>query len=307
VEPERFPIWSDCNHVVPKLEAPEDIRAIPTREVNLSPRRSLGKGSFGEVVRGRWRGRDVAVKHVYGDKDVTFDMVSTFMKEVEMLKRCQHQFVVQVLGFSLAPRLMIIMEMCTCSLSDRLHRHSSSPKLLEKLWLLGDAALGVAYLHLQKVVHRDLKPANILLVEEGFDDDCDRIYTAKVADFSLARVKTGGSMTQGTSCGTPHYMAPELLCIKPSFSYKSDVYAFGVIMWETSTGRLPYSEQPDLHVMIASVRNGEREDSEQADIELKYLIESCWDQEPSRRPDFDTIVRTMPGGPSASGSRLPSK
>jgi len=279
----------------------EDTFVISTDQVGTSARQGIGKGSFGEVFRGRWRGRDVAVREVRSDEDAAPKMAAALLSEVETLRRCQHHFLVQVLGFSPAPVLTIVTELCACSLHDRLHRHDSRPAVLEKLWLLGDASLGVAYLHMQDVVHGSLKPANILLVEEGLDYNCDRIYTAKVADFGLAKLRAAMAAPEGAAHGTVRYMAPELTAHAPEFSFASDAFAFGVVMWETSAAREPYEAQQDPEALLASVRGGGREDLAEADPELRDLIRSCWDQEPLRRPTFEHIVRCMPGGPSACG------
>src|SRR6202023_1353768 len=93
------------------------------------------------------------------------------------------------------------------------------------------------------VVHRDLKPGNIFLCEDG---------TSKVLDFGMSKLTSAESLTQaGYTLGTPEYMAPEQ-CIGANVEARTDLYAFGVVMYEALTGELPINsnnrrELLDLH------------------------------------------------------------
>merc|ERR1711871_247964 len=102
--------------------------------------------------------------------------------------------------------------------------------------LIKKACEGVAHLHEHNVIHRDLKPENILLVSEEDDTDC------KVADFGLSRLFPEGSAREqktGTLCGTPGYVAPEVLDRTP-YGYGVDVWSLGVITYITVCGFPPF-------------------------------------------------------------------
>jgi calcium/calmodulin-dependent protein kinase I len=102
--------------------------------------------------------------------------------------------------------------------------------------LMKKVCMGVNSLHQKNIMHRDLKPENILLVTEDDDIDC------KVADFGLSRLfPEGGPREQktGTLCGTPGYVAPEVLNRTP-YSYKVDVWSLGVITYITCCGFPPF-------------------------------------------------------------------
>jgi len=150
------------------------------------------------------------------------------------------------------------------------------------------AALGMNYLHCSKppFIHRDLKTSN-LLVDENFQ--------VKVCDFGLSHIKShGGKGVRGSygSCGTPLWMAPEVLLNKP-YDESCDVYSFGIVLWELLTQQDPFPEIDTLNMMLDQVVNGNNrppipEDS--CPTRLRQLIEACWQGDPSKRPTFEKII-----------------
>jgi serine/threonine protein kinase len=107
--------------------------------------------------------------------------------------------------------------------------------------LMMQVTQGLKYAHDQGIVHRDLKPANILLHFEKKDDDSSGRFTAKIADFGVARVFTQGALTtSGQFIGTALYMAPEQAAGKPA-TKRSDFYALGCVAYTLLTGRPPFN------------------------------------------------------------------
>ena len=90
--------------------------------------------------------------------------------------------------------------------------------------------MALAYLHKNKMLHCDMKSQNILLTEDG---------TVKLCDFGLSRYQEKFESDNHGKIGTPHWMAPEILR-QDKYTEASDVYSYGVIMWEMITGKIPY-------------------------------------------------------------------
>jgi serine/threonine protein kinase len=189
----------------------------------------LGSGTFGEVWRAEAPGGvPVALKIIFrplGDEDARRELES-----LELLKRLRHPFLVPIHQFfPLEDRLLIVMNLADGSLRDR---HKACRKaglpgipVAELLGYLGQAADALDYLHREQVLHRDIKPDNILLLK-GY---------AQLADFGLARTLEMTGSQQGTTSGTPAYMAPEVW--RGRISEHSDQYALAASYVELRLGR----------------------------------------------------------------------
>ncbi|KAJ8598921.1 hypothetical protein CTAYLR_009845 [Chrysophaeum taylorii] len=157
-----------------------------------------------------------------------------------------------------------------------------------KLWL-SQIARGVRYLHSHQIQHRDLKSSNILLSESG---------TAKVSDFGLSRsealrTKTTVSGGQGTAAGTAPFMAPELISDN-IFTEKSDVYSYGMLVYEVITRERPWDDLSQAQIVMRAALREERPILP-AEIyvppDIVQLMTMCWAHNPDDRPTFADIVR----------------
>lgn len=268
-------------------------------------RKEIGEGGFGKVYYAKWGVVDVAVKTLippdsmkYKPKEVPeipFQLVQRMASEAFMMGSLRHPNVLLFLGYSTEPPC-IITEFCARgSLYHVLHKRYSTV-LSERLRLhiaLG-AAAGMAYLHNQtpSILHRDLKSTNILI---------DRNWTAKIADFGLSTMLVGSKHESSCGVHSPQWAAPEVLG-EGIYSKASDVYSFGIILWEILTFERPWSRLSAWQVMHAVVvedaRPGTSKDlAEQANkriaAQLLPLIEKCWATKPEERPTFVTICREL--------------
>jgi len=117
------------------------------------------------------------------------------------------------------------------SLFDHLHKKRTAMDDERMLYIVEDIALGMNYLHSRKVLHCDLKSSNVLI---------DSNWNVKLCDFGLSRIRSKLDKTTLIGrVGTPHWMAPEILRGNKYEEY-SDVYSFGMILWEIVTGNIPY-------------------------------------------------------------------
>jgi len=240
----------------------------------------LGTGAFGSVVRGSWRGTDVAIKTLHSQDEKALEM---FTKEAELLCKLRHPNIVQCLGACLTlPNCCIVMELLPQNLSKLIKQGPIARDTFNKI-VLG-IAQGLNFLHRSNpvIIHRDLKPANILL---------DYGLQPRIADFGVSREKYGATATM-TRIGTPTYCAPEILNGE-HYSSGVDIYSFGILIYEMVNQKAPWKNDKltPVQLMMRVAINKQRPPiPETCDKELEQLIRCCWDQDPLKRPTAENII-----------------
>jgi hypothetical protein len=252
----------------------------------------IGTGAFGAVYRGRWgRGGSsgapmpVAVKmlHMGGAGDSA--ELAAFAAEVAVLARLSHPRIVRLLGASLAPPRVCMLEELVEGGSLHAFLHGPSGRRFtyrEALALAEDVAAAMAYLH-PTVVHRDLKSHNVLL---------DRRWRAKVCDFGIAKLKSNTYLTtKHVQAGTPAYMAPELFS-GGSVSEKIDLWSFGTLLWEMYTGEVPWKAlvSPVQVIFAVAVQHARLPLPPGCPPALAALMSECWRRAPEERPAFAHVL-----------------
>jgi serine/threonine protein kinase len=215
---------------------------IPMADLQLGD--LIGQGGFGEVHRGKWKDKDVAIKQLFLKK-LPSSLVTEFENETQIMSQCSKcAQIVKLLGICIEPgHYSIVMEyLAKGSLYDVLHDDE-----IELPWktvcvpIALDIGRGLSYLHDRDILHRDLKSLNIVLNEN---------FGAKITDFGLAKLKLESSSKTSTSTkknpvGTVRWKAPELFKRGVQYSTASDVYSYGMILWEIASRKLPFSEGAD--------------------------------------------------------------
>jgi eukaryotic-like serine/threonine-protein kinase len=209
--------------------------------------KKIGSGGIGVVYAAEHTtlGHEVAVKVLRGAAARDGGEIARLRREAYIQVNIDNVNVCRVHDLDQMPdgSMYVVME--------RLHGRSLADKLSRENIITPGFALPVfigvcralAGAHKKGVVHRDLKPGNIFLCDDG---------TPKVLDFGMSKLTTAESLTQaGYTLGTPEYMAPEQ-CIGANVVPQTDLYAFGVLMYEALTGELPIVAQSrrellDLH------------------------------------------------------------
>lgn len=252
----------------------------------------IGVGGFGKVYRGYWNDEVVAVKAARQDANEDIEVIKeSVLQEARLFWVLQHPNIVSLKGVCLEePNLCLVMEYAR---GGPLNRVLSGRKIRPDIlvdWAI-QVAQGMAYLHVgapMSLIHRDLKSSNVLLSEAILPDDTLEDKTLKITDFGLARevYKT----TRMSAAGTYAWMPPEV--IKHStFSHASDVWSYGVLLWELLTGETPYKGIDALAVAYGVAVNKLTLPIPSTCPEpWRDLMEACWRSNPRERPLFPVIL-----------------
>ncbi|XP_015601956.1 raf homolog serine/threonine-protein kinase Raf [Cephus cinctus] len=265
---------------------------IPADEILVGAR--IGSGSFGTVYKAHWHG-PVAVKTL-NVKIPTMAQLQAFKNEVAVLRKTRHVNILLFMGCVSKPQLAIVTQWCEgSSLYKHLHVFEEKFELLTLIEIGRQTAQGMDYLHAKNIIHRDLKSNNIFLHDD---------LTVKIGDFGLATAKTrwSGSQQFHQPTGSILWMAPEVIRMQEEnpYSFQSDVYAFGVVLFELLAGQLPYSNINNKDQILFMVGRGYlrpdlnkvRSDTPKA---LKRLTEDCIKFSRDERPIFRQILASLEG------------
>ncbi|CAG7867984.1 hypothetical protein BRARA_F00223 [Brassica rapa] len=277
----------------------------------------LGHGNYGSVYFGLLREQEVAVKRMTATK------TKEFAAEMKVLCKVHHSNLVELIGYAAtSDELFVVYEYVQKGMLKN-HLHDPQSKGNTPLsWIMRnqialDAARGLEYIHEHTkthYVHRDIKTSNILL---------DEAFRAKISDFGLAKLveKTGeGEVSVTKVVGTYGYLAPEYLSDGRATS-KSDVYAFGVVLFEIISGREAVirteamgtknpERRPLASTMLAALKNSpdsmnmtslkEFVDPNMVDLyphdclfKIAMLAKQCVDDDPILRPNMKQVVISL--------------
>ncbi|KAL0673321.1 hypothetical protein Bca4012_001302 [Brassica carinata] len=243
--------------------------------------RTIGEGNFAKVKLGydTTNGTYVAVKIIDKALVIQKGLQSQVQREIRTMKLLNHPNIVQiheVIGTK--TKICIVMEyVAGGQLSDKLCRHKMKESDARKLFQqLIDA---VDYCHNRGVYHRDLKPQNLLLDSKG---------NLKVSDFGLSAVPKSGDMLS-TACGSPCYIAPELIMNKGYSGAAVDVWSCGVILFELLAGYPPFDDHT-LVVLYKKILRADYTFPPAFTGAQKKLIFNILDPNPQRRMKLAEII-----------------
>uniref|UniRef100_A0AC34FPY3 Protein kinase domain-containing protein n=1 Tax=Panagrolaimus sp. ES5 TaxID=591445 RepID=A0AC34FPY3_9BILA len=254
--------------------------------------RKIGSGCFGTVYKGKYFG-DVAVK-VLNVPDPTPTVLKAFRNEMALLRNTRHTNVLNFMGWTRSPQLAIVTQWCQGS-SLYHHIHVVEPRIDFTLAMIikicRQIVHGMSYLHAKNIVHRDLKTNNIFLTEDN---------TVKIGDFGLATVwssTTVGHQPALQPTGSILWMAPEVIRMH-EHTTRSDVYSFGICLYELLTARLPYDHINNRDQIIFMVGMGLlRPDSSHLRVDtpskLRTLFIKCIEYNANGRPEFSKIKQEL--------------
>ncbi|TMW55913.1 hypothetical protein Poli38472_008561 [Pythium oligandrum] len=260
---------------------------------SLELKELVGSGYFGDAWRATYGGQDVVVKTIRASEfgETNDQILREFQHEAAVLSMFgHHPCVVPFVGASTDirfPLSLITQYLPHGSLEDNLKQADVQQNLSiqQRTLMLKDAAAGLLNIHEGGFIHRDIAARNCLV---------DQDLRVKICDFGLCRrVNAYGGSLMKDSVGPVKYMAPESLQPPHSFSFDSDSWMFGVLMWETYSASPPFASMTPVEAMM-KVLNGERLPvPNNVPAELQSLMESCFHDTPSQRPSMEEILAAL--------------
>ena len=234
----------------------------------------LGRGGWGEVKVGVFRGTRVAVKSLY-DLNVNDHYLHLFSREMDLASRIRHPNLLQFIGAIKVGRLMIITELMLTSLRRELEKHSLLRFHIISIAI--DVVSALNYLHSFRpcpIVHRDVSSSNVLL-----EPSTGNNWKGKLSDYGSANLMDNISTSNP---GCPVYSAPEASTPR-LHSAAMDIYSFGILLLEMATSQFPSP--------VAHEREGSIQDIKWSAI--KELVIQCTSTDPSLRAPTDTVLTLL--------------
>ncbi|KAF7661744.1 hypothetical protein LDENG_00255160 [Lucifuga dentata] len=290
VPPDRDILPMDCDGFNP-YHNPNDVKKFNIkRNQLLIDEVELGSGNFGCVKKGVLKTEkgqiDVAIKVLKNENEKL--VKEEMMREAEIMHQLSNPFIVRMLGLCNAENLMLVMEMASAGPLNKFLSSNRDTITVENIVnLMHQVSMGMKYLEEKNFVHRDLAARNVLLVTQQF---------AKISDFGLSKaLGADDNYYKARTAGKwpLKWYAPE--CINfHKFSSKSDVWSFGITMWEAfSFGGKPYKKMKGPEV-IRFIENENRMECPVGCPDRMYsLMMECWMYKHEERPDFKKVEESM--------------
>lgn len=270
--------------------------------IRYYPTDILGQGSYSTVFKGM-RMHDaaaVAVKCIDRSR-CKHEMIRLLQSEISILQGLRHPNIISLLDSQISENhVYMVLEQCSFgTLDDMIKTNHASMSLPVIRSVISQLTEALVHLHTNAIIHRDVKPANILV-------HTDRPIWTKLADFGFAR-RMNQEMT-ATYCGSPLYMAPEVLT-GASYTIMTDIWSAGVVAYQCLTGELPYHA-----TSVHQLREIHRSTSAQvaypstADPDLIDFIQLLLRPDPTTRMDSRSMLqhRFLTTGSGKSGNVAPA-
>jgi eukaryotic-like serine/threonine-protein kinase len=272
----------------------------------------LGRGGMGVVYKGYEAplNRYVAIKTLSESLSHDESVKERFLREARSMAQLNDAHIIQIyfIGEEEGQPFFAMEFVEGESLSSFLKREGKmTPDQAAKV--IHQTALGLAVAHDKGVVHRDIKPANLMLTTRG---------TIKIADFGIALAQHDFSKkltATGEFVGTPGYLSPEVCLAKP-MDLRSDIFSLGIVMFEMLTGRMPFTDESPLGLLLEVVRAevpDVRQLNGEVDGELARILTRMVAKEPADRyqschelvEDLQRHPAIQKGGPITARAKLP--
>ena len=292
-----------------------------TRNIKWDKDAKLGEGAFGDVYRGElqageflghsWPNTPVAVK-VSKNPPESAKEQQYFLREVEIMSQLRHPALANYVTCSMGKEYILVTELARSDLQKIL---DAEFKGQAEVWQTEDGenvewdstkrticafgiTFGLAAIHKLGIIHRDVKPENVLLDEQ---------MRPKIADYGLARHELTEEELQRHiemtyKAGTALYMAPEVFNPSDSgdpYTTKADVYSYAMLLYSLVTAKRPFydASYKSEFQFFGLVADGKRPNTDDLDGVWAEIMERCWDTDPGKRPDLESISQQILANP----------
>ncbi|CAG9319031.1 unnamed protein product [Blepharisma stoltei] len=235
----------------------------------------IGKGSYGKVllVRKKDTGELLAMKMLKKDYIASRNQIEHTRTERNVLEKVNHPYIVKLkYAFQNPKKLYFVLEYCP---GGELFFHLSRAQRFDEAracFYASCIVLALEHLHRLNIVYRDLKPENILIDAEGY---------AKITDFGLSKENISGNTGANSFCGTPEYLAPEVLR-KVGHGKAVDWWSLGALIYEMLTGLPPFYTR-DREKLFNSILNSELNFPSYISPAARDLLQGLFIKDPSQR------------------------
>eukprot|EP01017_Pseudomicrothorax_dubius_P025565 TRINITY_DN2774_c0_g1_i12.p1 TRINITY_DN2774_c0_g1~~TRINITY_DN2774_c0_g1_i12.p1 ORF type:complete len:549 (+),score=73.44 TRINITY_DN2774_c0_g1_i12:1025-2671(+) len=246
---------------------------------------AIGRGSGSSVfkIRSRGDGLIYAMKVINRKVIDKSTLQARYRRELEIHSSLDHPNIVKLhASFEDEDNLYLIMEYCEGGELYKYLQQKTSLNEQEAAYISFEIAKGICYFHKMNIVHRDLKLGNILLTKD---------YVPKICDFGLALKLTDNEGDEMGICGTPNYLAPEVLD-KKGYSLKSDCWAFGCILYSLIQGQPPF-EAPSVQETLTKIRNMNFRLPKGVTLNLSILLEGLLTQNVKKRYSMEDVLDSL--------------
>lgn len=237
----------------------------------------LGRGSYSKVYLGYTINNEQCAIKIISSIGLNNSTKDKLLDEANILRKLNHPNIIKLYDiYEDIGEIYIIMEYCETTMSKLMDMKLSEVKIKYYIKQLVD---GLYYLQKRNIVHRDIKPANILLKND----------IIKIADFGFARTLNDSASMMDTICGSPLYMAPEIL-FKTKYSSKSDLWSVGVIIYQMIYQKHPYRNSKSIIELVKKMEEDEIEfEDNNISDECISLMRDLLDLSPTRRMSWNEL------------------
>jgi serine/threonine-protein kinase len=260
----------------------------PAKLADFTIAGALGAGTTAKVYEAvhTASGRQVAIKMLEPNQSGS-EMRERFAREAVLLSSVQSRYVGKIVGFGFdrGQPFLVLERLKGETLDAKLRRDGPVPVSLAVKWI-EQLLVGVRDCHDAQVIHRDIKPSNIFLHHDGFEE------VVKLIDFGVARLReitgdSGGLTGTNHLIGSMGYMAPEQFRNAKAVGFPADLYAVGVVIFRTLSGRLPFVSRSLEAVIRMKAEQAPPAISSMANmpknIVLDWFVQKAMAREPGER------------------------
>ncbi|KAJ3071965.1 putative protein serine/threonine kinase, partial [Rhizoclosmatium hyalinum] len=242
----------------------------------------IGRGSYGEVYKGINLSTNATVAIKVIDFEDTGDEIEDIRREISILAELQSDYVTRYFGsYVEESQLWIVMEYCAGGSCLDLIKLGPLSEIHIAV-ILRETLEGLKYIHSQNKIHRDIKSANILLTASGH---------VKLADFGVSAQVTATITKKNTFCGTPFWMAPEVI-VRSAYNSKADIWSLGITAIELATGLPPHANVHPMKVLFMIPKNDPpRLDTTKFSREFQDFVAQCLTTRATDRPSAAELLK----------------